>query len=179
MSASAGKKLSPYFPVPKMSGWAVQPSAASSAHSTPIRAAWPAWVGFVMVPVLEARLPAREAAIPKALELVRDNPTASLLLLRAAEAPILFGRDAVELQVEVVREGAEDGAPPLTVLGPGDSFGEIALVRGGARTATVRTRSPVNVLTMERDTFQALFAHVPQVRRVFERLVEDRLGPRM
>jgi len=85
----------------------------------------------------------------------------------------------VDGEVEVVREGAPGGALPLTVLGPGDSFGEIALVKGGTRTATVRSRTPVNVLTMERDTFQALFAHVPQVRRVFERVVEERLRPGM
>jgi NADH dehydrogenase len=85
----------------------------------------------------------------------------------------------VDGEVEVVREGAPRETPPLIVLGPGDSFGEIALVKGGARTATVRSRTPVNVLTMERDTFQALFAHVPQVRRVFERVVEDRLRPGM
>ena len=32
---------------------------------------------------------------------------------------------------------------------------------------------------MDRDTFQALFAHFPQLRSVFERLVEDRLHPGM
>jgi NADH dehydrogenase len=85
----------------------------------------------------------------------------------------------VDGEVEVVREGASPGEPPLGVLGPGDSFGEIALVKGSPRTATVRSRTPVNVLTMERDTFHTLFAHLPELRRVFERLVEDRLHPGM
>ena len=67
-------------------------------------------------------------------------------------------------QAKVVREGALPGTPPVAVLGPGDSVGEIALVRGSPRTATVRSRTPVNVLTMDRDTFQALFAHVPPLR---------------
>jgi CRP-like cAMP-binding protein len=80
----------------------------------------------------------------------------------------------VDGEVEVVRGGA---AAPLAVLGRGDSFGEIALVKGSPRTATVRSRTPVNVLTVERETFHGLFAHVPQLRRIFERLVEERLGP--
>jgi NADH dehydrogenase len=83
----------------------------------------------------------------------------------------------VDGEVEVVREGAGTATPPVAVLGPGDSFGEIALVKGSPRTATVKSRTPVNVLTLDRDTFQALFAHVPPLRRVFERLVEDRLRP--
>lgn len=45
-----------------------------------------------------------EAALPKALELVGENPGASLLLLRAAEAFALPGSDPTEAQIEVVRE---------------------------------------------------------------------------
>lgn len=51
--------------------------------------------------------PLAEAALPKALELVKDSRGASLLLLRAAEAPVLGAGDPVAAQVEVVRE-AED-----------------------------------------------------------------------
>jgi CRP/FNR family cyclic AMP-dependent transcriptional regulator len=41
----------------------------------------------------------------------------------------------------------------LAVLGPGQFFGEISLLDGGPRTATVRTVSDTKVLVLERDAF--------------------------
>jgi nucleotide-binding universal stress UspA family protein len=48
-----------------------------------------------------------EAALPKAVELVRNNPGATLILLRAAEATTFPGVDPIDAQVSVVHE-AED-----------------------------------------------------------------------
>ena len=63
----------------------------------------------------------------------------------------------VDGEVEVVRH-VRRGELPVQRLGPGECFGEIALVSDRPRTATVSSRTPVNVLTMDRDAFQALFA---------------------
>jgi nucleotide-binding universal stress UspA family protein len=48
-----------------------------------------------------------ETALPLALDLLADSPTATLQLLRAAEAPVRLGTDPTEAQVRAVRE-AED-----------------------------------------------------------------------
>jgi nucleotide-binding universal stress UspA family protein len=48
-----------------------------------------------------------EAALSKAVEIVKESPRASLVLLRAAEAPVMFGGDPIEAQVGVVREAEE------------------------------------------------------------------------
>jgi nucleotide-binding universal stress UspA family protein len=45
-----------------------------------------------------------EAALSTAIELLADRPTATLLLLRAAEAPKMPGSDPIAAQVRVVRE---------------------------------------------------------------------------
>lgn len=48
--------------------------------------------------------PLAEMALPKALELLSDSPSATLILLRAAHATSLPGIDPTEAQAAVVRE---------------------------------------------------------------------------
>ena len=81
----------------------------------------------------------------------------------------------VDGEVEVVKEEPGKGEVILRRLGPGDCFGEIALVSDRPRTATVRSRTSVNVITVDREAFHALFAHLPPLRALFQRLIEQRL----
>jgi hypothetical protein len=59
----------------------------------------------------------------------------------------------VEGEVEVLEE-RDAGVRPVSVLGPGESFGEGALLLNTTRTATVRARTPLRVLSLDRHTFQ-------------------------
>jgi nucleotide-binding universal stress UspA family protein len=59
----------------------------------------------VLIPLDGSRF--AEAALPKAVELIRNNPNATLILLRAAEATTFPGVDPTAAQVSVVHE-AED-----------------------------------------------------------------------
>src|SRR6478752_2915400 len=64
---------------------------------------------------------------------------------------IAMGKVAVELDDGTTRE-----------LGPGDFFGEIALLRDVPRTATVRALEPVKLYAVERDDFLvAVTGHAP------------------
>lgn len=58
--------------------------------------------------------------------------------------------------VEVVRERSSGEETVLANLGPGDYFGETALLTRGRRNATVRCLTPVDVLTLARDDFASL-----------------------
>jgi len=80
----------------------------------------------------------------------------------------------VDGEVEVSRSLPGQEAVTLARLGRGDCFGEIALVKEAPRSATVRTCCRVDVLVMDREAFQTLFAHLPPVRGFFERLIEQR-----
>jgi MFS family permease len=64
---------------------------------------------------------------------------------------IAAGKAAVELEDGTTRE-----------LGPGDFFGEIALLRDVPRTATVRAVEPLRIFSIERDDFlAAVTGHAP------------------
>jgi MFS family permease len=77
---------------------------------------------------------------------------------------IASGKAVVELDDGTTRE-----------LGPGDSFGEIALLRDVPRTATVRALEPLHLFAVERDEFiAAVTGHDPTLA-VAENVVTSRL----
>jgi CRP-like cAMP-binding protein len=65
----------------------------------------------------------------------------------------------VEGEADVVR-----GVRKVNELGPGDFVGEIALVSGKPRTATVRTRGPARVLVVSASAFRTLMRDVPSIK---------------
>jgi hypothetical protein len=77
---------------------------------------------------------------------------------------IASGKAAVELDDGTTRE-----------LGPGEGFGEIALLRDVPRTATVRAIEPLKVYAIERDEFlAAVTGHAPTLESA-ENIVISRL----
>jgi len=64
----------------------------------------------------------------------------------------------VEGEADVVRKGRV-----VNELGPGDFVGEIALVTGRPRTATVKTRGPARILVLTASSFRALMHDVPAI----------------
>ena len=57
-----------------------------------------------------------------------------------------------------------DGRTPVTTLGPGEFFGEIALIESVPRTATVRAEGIVHLLVIGHREFNALMDEFPTVR---------------
>ncbi len=65
----------------------------------------------------------------------------------------------VEGEADVIRDGRL-----VAGIGPGDFVGEIALVTGLPRTATVKTRGPSRVLIIGAPGFQTLMRDVPAIQ---------------
>jgi CRP-like cAMP-binding protein len=61
-------------------------------------------------------------------------------------------------------------------LGPGDTFGEIALLLTGERSATVVARTPMQLLSLSGQDFQRIRAGVPELERSLRRLGVERSG---
>jgi len=64
----------------------------------------------------------------------------------------------------------------VQTLGPGDGFGEIALLRDVPRTASVIAIDDVEVYRLEREPFLAALTGVPDSRAAAEAVVEQRLA---
>ena len=79
-------------------------------------------------------------------------------------------------EVEVVGEETGKGETIIAKLGAGDCFGEMALLRDDRRMATVRSRTGVSLISLDRQGFQALFTNLVPLRKMFEQMVEERSG---
>ena len=69
-----------------------------------------------------------------------------------------------------------DRSEATQTLGPGDTFGEIALVLTGQRTATVVARTPMRLLSLSGQDFERLRPRVPELERSLRRLGLERAG---
>src|SRR3954447_17222736 len=67
-------------------------------------------------------------------------------------------------RARVVVAGADGTEIPLDRFGPGDSFGETALLDDVPRTATVRASTAVDALRLDRGVFDALVRLHPEAR---------------
>ncbi len=82
----------------------------------------------------------------------------------------------VDGEIEIVRKDNGGAEHVLAKLGPGECFGEMALVSDQPRNAAARSRTDVNVITVDRAAFSALFATLPPLRTLFEQLIAQRSG---
>jgi CPA1 family monovalent cation:H+ antiporter len=67
-----------------------------------------------------------------------------------------------------------DDGEASQALGPGDTFGEIALLLTGERTASVVARMPMRLLSLSGQDFERIRARVPELERSLRRLGLER-----
>ena len=122
-----------------------------------------------------------------ALPFFADLPAAELDEVAAtmSEVEVDAGSSVITLDdygtaIYFVEQGAaevlSDGGEATEVLGPGDAFGEIALLLTGERTATVVSRTPMRLLSLSDQDFQQIRPRVPEFERSLRRLGVERAG---
>ena len=84
------------------------------------------------------------------------------------------GREFVVL-VQGTAEVTKDGRR-VNMLAAGDFLGEIALLSGGPRTATVTTTSDADLLILNSRSFARLTKDVPSLQTSVLRALSDRLA---
>ena len=130
------------------------------------------------VPLALRNLAFLSALSPETRQLVVDSfvrasyPFGSELVRQGEPADAFYV--LVSGNARVIAESDRGEEIPLNSLRPGDSFGEIALLEGSGRTATVRASSDVEVLRLDRSIFDAIVRAHPDVRRSFELQITHR-----
>lgn len=94
--------------------------------------------------------------------IVREGEPGSSLFL------IVSGR------VEVFTAGDDGKQVYLAELGPGDFFGEISLLTGKPRTATIKAVDRVSAIELDKDSVDRIAARQPGVRSVLEQFYQRR-----
>lgn len=102
------------------------------------------------------------------------------LEVKAGETIVRQGTPADKLlimvdgEADVVRE--EDGHEMrIASLGPGELFGEVAIMRDEPRSASVRAKTQAKLLTLDRDGFRNLIAQSMEITPDFDTVIRSRL----
>ena len=88
------------------------------------------------------------------------------------------GRDVYIVKagmVDVLKKSPDGPLEVVKRLGPGDHFGEIALLRDARRNATVRAVTRVEAFSMSPSSFFALYNHFSGLREQIDRIMQERL----
>jgi CRP-like cAMP-binding protein len=102
-------------------------------------------------------------------ELSRLGPLLRDRVIGANEPVIWVGESGSEVfliqsgKVTVTAPDEQGKEVVLSMLGPGDFFGDLALLDDGPRSASVRTLEPCNMLVLERDDFLKFLRQNPDV----------------
>jgi len=95
------------------------------------------------------------------------------IVQHADEVPMRAGTTLAEegktgLELVFLLDGEAEvsqGGASVNQLGPGDFFGEIALLDGGPRTATVTAKTDLNLLVVHKNAFDHLLEAVPGLQQ--------------
>jgi CRP-like cAMP-binding protein len=143
-------------------------------------------VSQVSVPEREQPLPSPYKALLKQVSFLKEADPALLDTLAEKLRPLTFAAGewvlregesgsslffVAEGEVEVLKEDTQN---VLARMGPGDLFGEMALILSEPRSASVRTYSACQLLQLERTDFNAVVAKFPLLARALRMVAHKR-----
>jgi len=103
---------------------------------------------------------------------------ADLIQMPAGTELITEGAPGREFMIIVQGTGeVRRAGKRIDTIGPGDFIGEIALLSGGPRNATVVTSSDTSLLVVTSRQFWALLEQAPEIQRSVIRALGERLQP--
>jgi type IV pilus assembly protein PilB len=104
----------------------------------------------------------------------RDFPPNQIIVREGAPGSSMFFITAG--LVEIRKKDANTGIEfLLTEMGPGQNFGEMSLLTGKPRTATVTATQPTTCAVLEQKDFQELIVQYPKIGLAMTRILAERL----
>ena len=116
---------------------------------------------------LFAGLSKKERLLASQLSTTVTVPAGAVLTHEGAEGAEFFV--VLEGEVEVFQ-----GGKVIATRGPGSPLGEMALLEGGPRTATLLAKTPVSTLVSGRREFNDLLSAVPQISERLHAITAER-----
>jgi uncharacterized protein YhbP (UPF0306 family) len=108
--------------------------------------------------------------------------SASLQTIDADEGQIVARQGGPADKFFIVQEGElevttedPDAGPSTSTVGPGELFGEMAILFDRPRTATIRATKPTKLLVVDGPTFRDLVAQALGTTAAFDQVIRDRL----
>jgi CRP/FNR family transcriptional regulator, cyclic AMP receptor protein len=98
--------------------------------------------------------------------------------VQVAEGQQLVDEGKFAHEFFVIEEGKADvvhDGKTVATLGPGDFFGEIALIKTERRTASVVAKTPMKLIVIFGPNFRSLAADLPAVQEKINAAVEKRI----
>jgi NADH dehydrogenase len=122
-----------------------------------------------------------DLVLPPDLVQLRFDPVPLLRPEHFEPGQLIFREGDLGDRVYIIRRGraevsrkTEAGEDILGTLGPGECFGEIAVLGRKLRTATVRCVEEMDTVALPSADFGALAEHIPDLRAGFERIAKAR-----
>jgi CRP/FNR family cyclic AMP-dependent transcriptional regulator len=97
--------------------------------------------------------------------------------IEVAEGTHLVDEGRFAHEFFVIEDGTADvvhGDEVINRLGPGDFFGEIALVTMGRRTASVVAVTPMRLVVIFGPNFNTLHLEMPDIKKRIDQVIKDR-----
>jgi CRP-like cAMP-binding protein len=97
--------------------------------------------------------------------------------IRAEPGQLLFEQGGMPYELFVIEQGQVEvvrDEDVLATLGPGDLVGEMSVLRGERRMASVRAVGPVTAVAVAAEDLAEMGEEMPEVVRAMRRITEER-----
>ena len=83
--------------------------------------------------------------------------------------PVIASTSSVQDPVRIFRKNEEGMKLDISIKGPGETFGEMALLTGEPRSADAETLEETHLMVLSKDKFDRIMRDFPDVSKVFAR----------